>query len=68
VIGLSNALGVVIGANIGTTLTPWLVTFFGFKVDIEAFALPMIGIGGIATIIFSKSEKITQIAKFLIGF
>ncbi len=68
VIGLANALWVVIWANVGTTLTPWLVTFFGFKVDIESFALPMIGIWWVATIIFSKSEKVMNIAKFLIGF
>lgn len=68
VIGLSNALWVVVWANIGTTLTPWLVTFFGFKVDIESFALPMIGIWWIATIIFAKSEKVMNVAKFLIGF
>ncbi len=68
VIGLSNALWVVIWANVGTTLTPWLVTFFGFKIDIESFALPMIGIWWVATIIFSKSEKIMNIAKFLIWF
>lgn len=68
VIGLSNALWVVIGANIWTTLTPWLVTFFWFKVDIESFALPMIGIWWLATIMFSKSEKVMNIAKFLIGF
>jgi phosphate:Na+ symporter len=67
-IGLSNALWVVIGANIGTTLTPWLVTFFGFKIDIESFALPMIGIWWIATIIFGKSEKIMNFSKFLIWF
>lgn len=68
VIGLSNALWVVIWANIGTTLTPWLVTFFWFKVDIESFALPMIGVWWLATIIFSKSEKVMNVAKFLIGF
>lgn len=68
VIWLSNALWVVIGANIWTTLTPWLVTFFGFKVDIEAFALPMIWIWWLATIIFSKSEKVMNVAKFLIWF
>lgn len=44
IIGLSNALGVVIWANIWSTLTPWLVALFGFKIDIESFALPMIGI------------------------
>ena len=44
VIGLSNALGVVIGANVGTTLTPRIVSLLGFKMHIEAIALPIIGI------------------------
>lgn len=42
---LYQALGVVYGANIGTTMTGWLVVLIGFKVKIEAFALPLIGIG-----------------------
>ncbi len=44
IIGVSNALGVVIGANIGTTLTPWIISILGFQLNIEAFALPIIGI------------------------
>src|SRR5690606_16987513 len=44
IIGLSNALGVVIGANVGTTLTPWIISLLGFKLNIEAAALPIIGI------------------------
>ena len=40
-----QALGVVYGANIGTTMTGWLVALVGFKVSVESFALPMIGIG-----------------------
>ncbi len=42
---MQNALGVVYGANIGTTMTGWLVAIVGFKFKIEAFALPLIGIG-----------------------
>ena len=44
-LSLYQALGVVYGANIGTTMTGWLVAVIGFKIKIEAFALPMIGIG-----------------------
>lgn len=42
---MRQALGVVYGANVGTTVTAWLVAIIGFKLDIQAFALPMIGIG-----------------------
>lgn len=44
-ITMYQALGVVYGANIGTTMTGWLVAIVGFKINIEAFALPIIGIG-----------------------
>jgi phosphate:Na+ symporter len=40
-----QALGVVYGANIGTTMTGWLVAIVGFKIKVEAFVLPLIGIG-----------------------
>jgi phosphate:Na+ symporter len=40
-----QSLGIVYGANIGTTMTAWLVAVVGFKIKIELFALPMIGIG-----------------------
>jgi phosphate:Na+ symporter len=42
---LTQAIGPVMGANIGTTVTGWLVSILGFKVKISAFALPIIGIG-----------------------
>ena len=42
---LSQSLGVIFGANIGTTTTAWLVSLLGFKVKISAFAVPLIGIG-----------------------
>ena len=43
---LYNAIGVLIGANLGTTITGWLVATLGFKLDIAAIALPLLGIGG----------------------
>lgn len=42
----SQAVGVIIGATFGTTSTPWLVAFFGLRLRISVFALPMLGIGG----------------------
>ncbi|MFK7912440.1 MAG: Na/Pi symporter [Pseudomonadales bacterium] len=44
---LKNAIAVVIGANLGTTATGWIVATVGFKLDLDALALPLIGIGGL---------------------
>ena len=44
-ISMHKSLGIIYGANIGTTMTGWLVAIIGFKIDVEAFALPMIGVG-----------------------
>jgi len=44
-LSLYQALGVIYGANIGTTMTGWLVALIGFKINIEVFALPLIGLG-----------------------
>lgn len=44
-LSFTQSLWVIFGANVGTTMTGWLVALIGFKVKIEAFALPMIGIG-----------------------
>jgi len=44
-IGLYQALGVVYGSNIGTTMTGWLVAAIGFQLKVDTFAMPMIGIG-----------------------
>ena len=44
-LNLYQSLGIIFGANIGTTLTAWIVSFFGFKFDIAFFSLPVIGCG-----------------------
>jgi phosphate:Na+ symporter len=66
-ITLQGGIGLIFGANIGTTATAWLVAMLGFKVKIEAFALPMIGIGGLA-LMFLKNQKLVATAKIFIGF
>lgn len=47
IMSLENALGVIFGANLGTTLTGWAVTVLGFKLDLESASLPLIGIGSL---------------------
>ena len=44
-IGLRQAVSVIYGSNIGTTMTGWLVAFIGLQFDIKVFALPLIGVG-----------------------
>lgn len=44
-LSLYQAIGIIFGSNIGTTMTGWLVAIVGFKINVNAFALPMIGIG-----------------------
>lgn len=68
IMSLHNAIGVILGANIGTTVTAWIVAFFGFKISIESFALPLIAIGGLGFVLFSGSEKYLNVSKLLIGF
>lgn len=64
---LGNAVGVIVGANLGTTFTGWIVAFLGFKLSIESFSLPMIAIGGIS-LAFLSGSKAKDIGRFFIGF
>ncbi len=63
---LTEAIGVILGANIGTTITAWLITILGFKVSMSSLALPLIGFGFLAT--FSKKENLRKWGGFIIGF
>jgi len=68
VMSMENAIGVIMGSNIGTTLTAWIVAAFGFKLKIETFALPFIGVGGIGLIVFGYTSKSSYVARLFIGF
>lgn len=63
---LAQAIGLVMGANIGTTLTAWLVSLLGFKVKITAFALPIIGIGFPLSLLGSTRAR--QLSEVFVGF
>ncbi len=63
---LTQAIGVIMGANIGTTLTGWLVAVLGFKVKITAFALQACGVGFAMS--FLKGARVRQWGEALLGF
>jgi phosphate:Na+ symporter len=65
-INLIQAIGVVMGANIGTTVTAWLISLLGFKFSISYISLPIIGLS--FPFLFSKSKKKKSIAELMIGF
>jgi len=64
--GLTQAIGVILGANIGTTFTGWLVALLGFKMDITSLAL--VSIAFAAPMMFSKKTKTRDVADVLLGF
>ncbi|HLC82675.1 MAG TPA: Na/Pi symporter, partial [Bacteroidia bacterium] len=66
IISMRNAMAVVIGSNFGTTLDSWLVATLGFKFDIADFAMPIIGISGIAMVIFSDRKRVQQFSRFFL--
>ncbi len=68
VITMRNALAVIMGTNVGTTLTSWIIATVGFKVEIETFAYPIVGIAGILLFIYSDKVRLRNICNFLIGF
>ena len=65
-LALNQAIGVIMGANIGTTVTAWMISLLGFKADISILAVPLMAIGFILSI--AKSEKRRNISELIIGF
>ncbi len=63
---LAQSMAVIMGANVGTTFTAWVIALFGFKVDISAFALPLIGLA--IPLLFSSKSRTKSIGEFTIGF
>lgn len=63
---LAQAIGVIMGANVGTTVTAWIISAVGFKVNIAALALPLLAIG--LPLIFSGKNKNKSVGEFIFGF
>lgn len=65
-LSLTQAIGVIMGANIGTTVTAWIISALGFKVDISAFALPFLAFA--FPLFFSGKSSRKSIGEFIFGF
>jgi len=66
ILRLFEAISIIMGANIGTTFTAWLIAFFGFNVNFSVFLLPVIGLG--IPLIFSAQRKYRNWGELLLGF
>src|SRR5690606_10765628 len=65
---LAQAAWVVFGANLGSTMTGWLVALVGVKVDVGALALPLIGVGMLLRLGSSSSDRRAGLGEALAGF
>lgn len=65
-ITLVESIGVIMGANIGTTVTGWLISILGFKFTISNYVLPLLGLG--LPLVFSKSTRRRSTGEIMIGF
>ncbi|NOZ47525.1 MAG: Na/Pi cotransporter family protein [Chlorobi bacterium] len=65
-LSLIQSIGVIMGANIGTTVTAWLISILGFKIKISVIAIPLIGLG--FPLVFSKNNRRRSWGEFIIGF
>lgn len=63
---LNQAVGVIMGANIGTTVTAWLISLLGFKMDISVISIPLMAVGFICSM--SQKSRTKNIGEFIIGF
>lgn len=63
---LAQSMAVIMGANVGTTFTAWVIALFGFKVNMSLFILPLIGLA--VVLLFTNKSKSKSIGEFLIGF
>lgn len=63
---LGQSVAVIMGANVGTTATAWIITLFGFKVDIAAFAYPLIAFS--LPLLFSSKSRRKSIGEIILGF
>lgn len=63
---LAQSIGVIMGANIGTTVTAWIISAVGFKVNIAAFAIPLLAVG--MPLMFSNRGDRKSVGEFIFGF
>ena len=67
-IQMKNALGIIIGANLGTTFTGWIVAFFGFKLALDSFSYPFLAVGLLGMVLLDRRTRTYQTTKIVAGF
>jgi phosphate:Na+ symporter len=67
IIPLYNAIGVILGANLGTTMTGWVVATLGFKLDLAAAAMPVLGVGALLQVFSEKRKKLAAMGQCILG-
>lgn len=65
---LTAAIGVIIGSNLGTTTTSWIIATLGFKFSIESISLPIVGIGGLGMAFIKKRRKLGKLSSLVFSF
>ena len=65
-ISLTQSMAVIMGANVGTTVTAWIISLFGFKVNIASFAIPLIAFA--MPLLLAKKNSYKNWGEFLLGF
>lgn len=65
---LVNAIAAIVGATVGTTGTGWLVALFGFKFSIESIAVPVVGVGAIASLLGTPERPLHDSGRLLVAF
>jgi phosphate:Na+ symporter len=68
VLQMENALALMLGSNLGTTFTSWIIALIGFKINIEALAWPLTGIAGLIWTMLSPHNRFYSWIQFLLGF
>lgn len=68
IISLHHSLGIVLGANLGTTFTAWIVATLGFKLNVAELSFPLLAMGVFSYLLFDKRPVLKNLGSFLMGF
>ena len=68
ILKMTNALGIIFGANLGTTFTGWVVTTIGFKLSLTEYALPLIALGSLGIVFIHTERRLHSQTRLLLGF
>jgi phosphate:Na+ symporter len=68
IVRMKSALAIILGANLGTTFSSWIIALVGFQFNIESFALPIAAVSGILMVLFNKESRWYNWSRLLFGF